>query len=104
MGQFSLATELDNERLDAAGVLKQFEGTGSSAELCDEEKRAALTALAFVLGMNYVKAEESEKDGKFTLAFKVVFDRNQSPTTVDAVSRCAKSWTQDVSITCHIDD
>jgi hypothetical protein len=68
------------------------------------ETATALQALAYVLGKNYAAAEASEKEGVFSLTFKVTFDRNESPTSVKAVASCSRISKADIELTCPVEE
>lgn len=65
------------------------------------ERKTALQALAYVLAQNFAAAEAGEKDGVFSLNFKVTFDRNQDPTEVKAVARCSRITNADITLVCE---
>lgn len=68
------------------------------------EKTVALQALAYVLGKNFRAAEATEKDGVFSLGFKVTFDRSEEPTAVKAVARCSQISTAEIELSCQPSD
>jgi hypothetical protein len=68
------------------------------------ERKTALQALAYVLGRNFSAAEATEKDGVFSLNFKVTFDRSDYPTEVKAVARCSRISNADITIVCQESD
>lgn len=68
------------------------------------EKSTALQALAYTLGKNFAAAEATEKDGVFSLSFKVTWDRSEEPTLVKAVARCSHTSVADIELNCAIDD
>jgi hypothetical protein len=68
------------------------------------EKTTALQALAYVLGRNFRAAEATEKDGVFSLGFKVTFDRSEEPTAIKAVARCSQISTAEIELNCQPND
>jgi hypothetical protein len=85
----------------ATELLTAFAGRENDDEIRANEKATALQALAYVLGKNFGAAEASEKDGVFSLSFKVTWDRNEEPTQVKAVARCSKICTADIELSCQ---
>lgn len=92
-----------NEQLDpgAEQLLDAFAERDSDDLFRANEKKTALQALAYVLGKNFPAAEATEKDGVFSLSFKLTFDRNEEPTTVKAVARCSRVSTADIELNCE---
>lgn len=88
----------------ALEVLEGFKSEGDPAvvELAESEKNTALQALAYVLGKNFKAAETAEKDGKFSISFKVTWDRNSYPTDVNAVASCSKISKADINLSCKV--
>jgi hypothetical protein len=70
----------------------------------ESEKLTALQGLAYVLGKNFHAAEATEKDGVFSLGFKVTFDRNELPTAIKAVARCSQISTAEIELNCQSND
>ena len=68
------------------------------------EKQTALQAIAYVLNRNFNAAEASADDGIFSLSIKLVFDRNQIPTTVKATARCSRVSKADIELNCPRDN
>lgn len=93
--------ELD---LGAEQLLEAFAARDEDDEFRAIEKSTALQALAYVLGKNFSSAEQTEKDGVFSLSFKVTWDRSEEPTLVKAVARCSHTSTADIELNCKIDD
>ena len=63
----------------------------------DSEQKAALDAIAELLTTHYSEAEDSaDEDGKFSIGFKVTFDRSHSPTKLKVTSRISKSLTDEI--------
>jgi hypothetical protein len=88
----------------ALEVLSGFKENGDpvTTELTESEKVTALQALAYVLGKNFKAAETGEKDGKFSISFKVTWDRNSYPTDVSAVASCSKISKADINLSCKV--
>lgn len=85
----------------AEQLLDAFAKKNGDDEATAAEKKTALRALAYVLGRNFKAAEATEKDGVFSLTFRVTFDRNEQPTTVKAVARCSRISTADIELNCE---
>ena len=68
------------------------------------EAATALQALAYVLGKNFAAAEASEKEGVFSLGFKLTFDRNESPTAIKAVASCSRISKADIELSCPVEE
>jgi len=63
----------------------------------DPEQNAAIGAITELLAANYSQAVDSaDEDGKFSIGFKVTFDRSHSPTKLKVVSRISKSLTDEI--------
>ena len=92
-----------DESLDpgAIQILEAFAERDDDSSGCEDEKATALQALAYVLGKNFHAAEAAEKDGVFSLAFKVTFDRREEPTAVKAVARCSQISTAEIELNCQ---
>jgi hypothetical protein len=68
------------------------------------ERETALQALTYVLCRNFAAAEDSAKEGVFSLSFKVTFDRNETPTAIKAVSSCSLIKKADIELTCPVEE
>lgn len=68
------------------------------------ERETALQALAYVLGRTYKVAEAAAEEGVFSISFKITFDRNETPTSVKAVSRCSRVSKADIILNCPQED
>jgi hypothetical protein len=92
-----------DESLDpgAVQILEAFAERDNDGPDCGAEKATALQALAYVLGKNFHAAEATEKDGVFSLAFKVTFDRGEEPTAIKAVARCSQISTAEIELNCQ---
>jgi hypothetical protein len=92
--------------LDAGALqlLDAFAESCDESELCAAERATAMQALAFVLCKNFHAAEATEKDGVFSLGFKVTFDRSEEPTAVKAVARCSQISTAEIELNCQPND
>ena len=67
------------------------------------ECTAALDAVKELLDEHFSDAEDSaDEDGKFSLGFRVSFDRSHSPTKLKVTCRVAKVMTDEIE--CSIDD
>jgi hypothetical protein len=88
----------------AAQILAAYSDKEKDDELRASEKTTALQALAYVLGKNFAAAETSEKDGTFSLSFKVTWNRNEYPTEVGAVASCSKISKADIKLNCQTKD
>ena len=66
------------------------------------ETTAALDAIRELLDTHFREAEDSADDGKFSLGFRVTFDRSHSPTKLKVTCRVAKVMTDEIE--CSIDD
>jgi hypothetical protein len=91
---------LDQGAVDLLKAFADRDGDDST----EIEKSTALQALAYVLGKNFKAAEATEKDGVFSLGFKVTFDRNEEPTQVKAVARCSQISTAEIELNCQATD
>lgn len=88
----------------AAELLEAFADRDDDSEQRAIEKSTALQALAFVLGKNFAAAEATEKDGVFSLNFRVVWNRAEEPTLVKAVARCSRVSTSDIELNCRTNE
>jgi hypothetical protein len=88
----------------AEQLLEAFAARDEDDQYRANEKATALQALAFVLGKNFPAAEATEKDGVFSLSFKVTWDRSEEPTLVKAIARCSHTSTADIELNCQADD
>jgi hypothetical protein len=60
------------------------------------EQSAALSAITELLAAHHADAEDSaDEDGKFSIAFKVTFDRSYNPTKLKVTSRISQSITDE---------
>ena len=66
------------------------------------ECQAAVDAVKELLDTHFDEAEDSADDGKFSLGFRVTFDRSHSPTTLKVTCRVSKVTTDEIE--CSIDD
>lgn len=67
------------------------------------EQSAALSAIAELLAAHHAEAEDSaDEDGKFSIAFKVTYDRSHSPTKLKVTSRISQAITDEIQTT--VDD
>ena len=66
------------------------------------ECQAAVDAVKELLDTHFDEAEESADDGKFSLGFRVTFDRSHSPTKLKVTCRVSKITTDEIE--CSIDD
>jgi len=67
------------------------------------ECQAALDAVKELLDAHFDEAEDSaDEDGKFSLGFRVTFDRSHSPTKLKVTCRVSKVTTDEIE--CSIDD
>jgi len=63
----------------------------------DSEQKAAIEAITELLTAHYSEAVDSaDEDGKFSIGFKVTFDRSHSPTKLKVTSRISKSITDEI--------
>lgn len=64
---------------------------------------AAVDAVKELLDVHFREAEDSaDEDGKFSLGFRVTFDRSHSPTKLKVTCRISKVMTDEIE--CAIDD
>lgn len=66
------------------------------------ECQAAVDAVKELLDTHFDEAEDSADDGKFSLGFRVTFDRSHSPTKLKVTCRVSKVTTDEIE--CSIDD
>jgi hypothetical protein len=67
------------------------------------ECQAAIDAVKELLNTHFDEAEDSaDEDGKFSLGFRVTFDRSHSPTKLKVTCRVSKVMTDEIE--CAIDD
>lgn len=66
------------------------------------ECQAAIEAVKELLDAHFDEAEDSADDGKFSLGFRVTFDRSHSPTKLKVTCRVSKVTTDEIE--CSIDD
>ncbi|MFO0202038.1 MAG: hypothetical protein ACK528_02810 [Alphaproteobacteria bacterium] len=67
------------------------------------ECQAAVDAVQELLDAHFDEAEDSaDEDGKFSLGFRVTFDRSHSPTKLKVTCRVSKVTTDEIE--CSIDD
>ena len=69
------------------------------------EQSAALSAITELLAAHHADAEDSaDEDGKFSIAFKVTFDRSYNPTKLKVTSRISQSITDEIETTIDTQD
>jgi len=67
------------------------------------EKRAAIDAVKELLDTYFNDAEDcADEDGKFSIGFRVTFDRSHAPTKLKVTCRVSKVTTDEIE--CSIDD
>ena len=66
------------------------------------ECQTAIDAVKELLDAHFDEAEDSADDGKFSLGFRVTFDRSHAPTKLKVTCRVAKVTTDEIE--CSIDD
>lgn len=67
------------------------------------ERKAAVEAIKELLDTYFNEAEDSaDEDGKFSLGFRVTFDRSHSPTKLKVTCRVSKVTTDEIE--CSVDD
>ena len=67
------------------------------------ETKAAIDAVSELLDAHFREAEDcADEDGKFSLGFRVCFDRSHSPTRLKVTCRVAKVTTDEIE--CSVDD
>jgi hypothetical protein len=92
--------QLDTEP-GASEILAAFADKDGDDELRTAEKATALQALAYTLGKNFAAAEATEKDGVFSLSFKVTWNRESEATEVKATARCSKVSSAEIELACQ---
>jgi hypothetical protein len=67
------------------------------------ECKSAIDAVKELLDEHFSEAEDSaDDDGKFSLGFRVMFDRSHSPTKLKVTCRVSKVTTDEIE--CSVDD
>jgi hypothetical protein len=67
------------------------------------EKQTAIDAVKELLDLHFDDAEDcADEDNKFSLGFRVTFDRSHSPTKLKVTCRVSKVTTDEIE--CSIDD
>lgn len=66
------------------------------------ECQTAVGAVKELLDAHFDEAEECADEGKFSLSFRVTFDRSHSPTRLKVTCRVSKVTTDEIE--CCIDD
>lgn len=67
------------------------------------EKQTAIDAVKELLDTHFNDAEDcADDDGKFSLGFRVTFDRSHSPTKLKVTCRVSKVTTDEIE--CSVDD
>lgn len=67
------------------------------------EKQTAVDAVKELLNLHFDDAEDcADEDGKFSLGFRVTFDRSHSPTKLKVTCRVSKVTTDEIE--CSVDD
>ena len=67
------------------------------------ERKAAVEAIKELLDISFNEAEDSaDEDGKFSLGFRVTFDRSHSPAKLKVTCRVSKVTTDEIE--CSVDD
>lgn len=67
------------------------------------EMNTATSAVKELLEEHFNEAEDSaDEDGKFSLGFRVTFDRSHSPTKLKVTCRVSKVTTDEIE--CSVDD
>lgn len=67
------------------------------------EKQTAIDAVKELLDLHFDDAEDcADEDGKFSLGFRVSYDRSFSPTKLKVTCRVSKVTTDEIE--CSIDD
>ena len=66
----------------------------------DAEQTAALSAIKELLAAHFPEAvDAADENGKFSIGFRVTFDRSAAPTKLKVVSRIAKTITDEIETT-----
>ena len=60
------------------------------------EQQAAIDAVKELLETHFREAEDSADDGKFSLGFRVTFDRSHAPTKLKVTCRVSKVMTDEI--------
>ena len=69
----------------------------NTAPAAQAERAAALDAIRELLEAHFREAEDSaDDDGKFSIAFKVTFNRSHSPTKLKITSRISTAITDEI--------
>ena len=72
-------------------------------DLSKAECSAAVDAVKELLDVHFNDAEDSsDEDGKFSLGFRVTFDRSHSPTKLKVTCRVSKVTTDEIE--CSVDE
>lgn len=72
-------------------------------DLAHSEKDAAHRAIRELLDESFHEAEDcADENGKFSLGFRVCFDRSHSPTKIKVTCRVSKVTTDEIE--CSADD
>ena len=67
------------------------------------EMNTAISAVKELLEAHFNEAEDSaDEDGKFSLGFRITFDRSHSPTKLKVTCRVSKVTTDEIE--CSVDD
>jgi hypothetical protein len=73
------------------------------SDLARAEQEAAVSAVRELLETHFRDAEDcADDDGKFSLGFRVCFDRSHSPTRLKVTCRVSKVTTDEIE--CAVDD
>ena len=68
-----------------------------STDIKDLEQQKALDHIRELLSSHFREAEDAaDEDGKFSIGFKVSFDRGASPTKLKVTCRIAKTITDEI--------
>jgi len=68
-----------------------------TTQLADSEQTTALAALTELLSCHFAEAIESADDtGKFSIGFRLHFDRSNTPTKLKVISRISKTFTDEI--------
>ena len=66
----------------------------------DAEQTTALTAIKDLLSVHFGEAvEAADENGKFSIGFRITFDRSAAPTKLKVVSRLAKTISDEIETT-----
>ena len=67
------------------------------------ECQAAVRAIGELLNAHLSEAEDfADEDGKFSIGFRVTFDRSHSPTQMKVTCRVSRVMTDEIA--CAVDD